>query len=95
MKKNYSRGAKHGRSQEQYDHFKANESLRHAKKKNLLSITDRWQKDELHRNSQVAIGWTEEHCQYLDSLMAIDFSFTTARKERERYENNGQISHKQ
>ena len=33
MKKNSSQGAKHGRTKEQYDHFKANESMRHAKKK--------------------------------------------------------------
>ena len=29
----HSRGAKHGRSQEPYDHFKSSESTRHAKKK--------------------------------------------------------------
>ena len=57
VKKNYSRGAKHGPSQEQYDHFKANESTRHAKKKNNSSITERFQKDELYRNSQLAIGF--------------------------------------
>ena len=59
MIKNYSRGAKHGRSQELYDHFKANESTRHAKIK-FSSATESFQKDEMHRNSQLAIGWTEE-----------------------------------
>ena len=42
---------------------------------NILSITDRWHRDALYRNSQIAIGWTEEYCQYLDSLMSIDFSY--------------------
>ena len=74
VKKNYSRGAKHD----------ANESTRHAKNTNFLSITDRRPKDELYRNSQIAIGWTEERCQYLDSLVAIDISYTAACKERER-----------
>ena len=84
----YSRGAKHGLTQAQYDHFKANESTRHAKKKQHSSITDRWHRDELCRNSEIAIGWTEEYCQYLDSFMSSVFSDTATRKERERYENN-------
>ena len=33
VKKDYSRGAKRGPTQEQYDHFRANESTRHARKK--------------------------------------------------------------
>ena len=85
-KKNDSRGAKYGRFQEQYDHFKANESTRHSKKKGYDSITLRFQNDELYRNSQLAIGWTEEHCQHLDSLMTIDFSDTATRKEHQRRE---------
>ena len=88
VKKNHSRGAKHGNSQEQYDHFKANESTRHAKEKGYDSILHRFQNDELYRNSQIAIGWTGEHCQYSDSLMFIDFSYTATRKERQRHENN-------
>ena len=39
---NHSRGAKHGRSQEQYEHFNANESTRHVRKKHFPSMTDRW-----------------------------------------------------
>ena len=88
VKKGHSRGAKQGQSQEQYDHFKANESTRHAKKKGCDSILRRFQNDELYRNYQLVIGWTEEHCQYLDSLMFMDFSNTATRKERLRYENN-------
>ena len=36
-----------------------------------LSITDRWHRDELCRNSPIAIGWTEEHCQYLIRLCQL------------------------
>ena len=36
----------------------------------------------------LSIGWTEEHCQCLESLMTIDFAFTASRKERQRCENN-------
>ena len=68
VKKNCLPGAKHGRSQEQCDHFEANESTRRAKKKGFDSITLGFQNDQLYRNSQLAIGWTQEHCQCLDSL---------------------------
>ena len=68
--------------------FKASESRRHAKKKGYDSITLGFQGDEQDRNSQLAIGWTEEHYQHWDSLKAIDFSFSATRKERARYENN-------
>ena len=51
------------------------------KKKKFSSNTERFQKDELYRNSQLAIAWTDEHCQYVDSLMAIDFSHTATRNE--------------
>ena len=60
--KNYSRGAKYGRSQEQYGHFNANESMRHAKKKIFESITARFQKDELYRNSQSIFGFGHGNC---------------------------------
>ena len=38
--------------------------------------------------AQTAIGWTEEYCQYLDSLVSINFLYTATSKARERYENN-------
>ena len=57
-------------------------------KKGYDSIMLRVQGDELFRDSQLAIGWTEEHRPYLDSLMAIDFSCIASLKERQRYANN-------
>ena len=88
VKKGTSRGAKHGKSQEQHDHFKANESLRHAKQEQYSSILLRFQEDELYLKAQIAIGWTEEHCKYLDSLLLEDKSYTATRRERVRYESN-------
>ena len=88
FQKEYSRCAKRGPSQEQSDHYKARDSTRNAKKKEYSSITARWHGDELYRNSQIAIGWTEERCQCLDSLMSNDFSYTAMRKERGKIESN-------
>ena len=75
VKKNYSRGAKHGRSQEQYGHFKANESTRHAKKKTFSLLRKDFRKTNC----------TEILSQYLDLVMANASTYT--RKERQRYEN--------
>ena len=59
MKMGQSRGAEHGKSQ---DHFKAHESLRHAKKKGYSSILERFQKEDSYRTSHTSIFWTEEKC---------------------------------
>ena len=73
---------------EQYDHLKATDSTRNAKKKESSFSTARWHEDEFYRHSQTAIRWTEECCQYLKSLMSIDFSRTATGKERLRCEHN-------
>ena len=66
---------------------KANESTRHAGKKGYDSITPRFQGDDFFLNSQIDIGWIEEHCQYLDSHTANDFPYTATRLERTRSEH--------
>ena len=88
VRKDHSRGAKQGPTQWQYDHSKAKETTRNVRKKGYDSISPRWQDDVRYRNSQIAVGWTEEYCQYVDSLLSIDFSLRATRRERERYENN-------
>ena len=72
LRKDYSRDAEQGRSQEQYDHFKANESTR-------------WRQDMiLLRSDSEATNCTEfhKHCKIVDSFMSIDFSCTAARYEK-------------
>ena len=73
------REEKHGLSRDQYDHFTARDSSRYARTKEYSTITARWHGDELSRNSVTAIGWTEEYCQHLDSLMSFAFSCTARR----------------
>ena len=58
------------------------------RKKGHDSILQRWQDDDLFRDSLIVVGWNEEYCRYLDSLLSTDFSYTATRTERERYENN-------
>ena len=60
-----TRGAKHGQSRWQYDHWKAKDATKGARKRKYRSILHRWQEEEAYRESQTARGWTEEHCIYL------------------------------
>ena len=39
---------------------------------NCPSILSRWQNDQKCRFSQLAHGWTEDYCRYLDYLTTID-----------------------
>ena len=56
VKKDFSQGAKHGPTQRQYDHHKAKDVTRNARNKGHDSILLRWQDDDPHRNSQIAVG---------------------------------------
>ena len=58
-----------------------------AKKHGYTSVLDRWLNDETNRNSQVAIGWTETYCKYLDYLCTVDISYTAPNHRRSRDEN--------
>ena len=65
------------------------------KRKSFRPLRKDFRKTDCTENAQLAIAWTEEHCQYVDSLMAIDFSYTTTRNERQRHENNYILSRRQ
>ena len=81
-----TRGAKHGQTQWQYDHWKARDATMGAKKRGTDSNVQRWKEDETYRASQTAHGWTEEFCSYLDCLAPIDISYIETWKERSKYE---------
>ena len=89
-KERASRGARHGRSEEQCVHHQAKMCLRKAANNQFSSILERFQKQDSCRESQGAIGWTEEKCRYLE-LALEDKSYTATRRERQRYENNWKL----
>ena len=55
VKRTYSRGARHGQSQWQYDHWKAKETRRNAQNKGHDSVLLRRQDGEKYRNSQLPL----------------------------------------
>ena len=84
-----SRGAKHGQSQWQYDHWKARDATKGARKKGKNSIVEGCQEDDTCRASQTVPGsCTEEQCRDLDYLAPIDITYVATWKERSRYKNS-------
>ena len=70
------------------DHWKATDAKKGARKHNdHPSILSSWQNDEQYRISQLAIGWTETYCRYLDYLTTIDTSHHAPYHQRSRYES--------
>ena len=67
-------------------------SLRKTRNKQFEVILERLQKQDSYREKQIANGWTEEKCRYLDQLALEDKSDTATRKERQRYENNWKLA---
>ena len=65
---NRSRWTRHGDQPRQEDHWKAVDETRGVRKHIYFSTLSRWWDDEKYRNSQLAIGWTETYCRYLDHL---------------------------
>ena len=75
IKKGRPRGARHGKSEAQKEHFIAHNARRRCIKKNVKGIHDRFQKDLIYRDSQLRIGWTEEKCIEMDELAQKDFTY--------------------
>ena len=67
IKKGRPRGARHGKTEAQKEHFTAHNARRRCTKKNFEGIHDRSQKDLTYRDSQFRIGWTEEKCIEMDT----------------------------
>ena len=62
-------------------------SSRKAIRKAYKSIQDRFLRCPIHRQSQLNIGWSEEHCARLDDIAAEDHSHIATAAERARREN--------
>ena len=68
IKKGRPRGARHGRTEAQKEHFIAHNARRRCLKKIFEGIYDRFLKDSTYRDSQLKIGWTGETCIAMDNL---------------------------
>ena len=88
IKKGRPRGARHGKTEAQKEHFVAHSARRRCIKKNFDGIHDRFQLDLTYRDSQLKIGWTEEKCIEMDKLAQEDHSYRLSREEYLRYQKH-------
>ena len=79
------RGARHGKTEAQKEHFVAHNARKRCMKKKIDGIHDRFQRDSVYRDSQFKIGWTEEKCIAMDKLAQEDHSYCPSSEEYERY----------
>ena len=89
IKKERPRGARHGKTEVQKEHFIAHNARRRCLKKKFEGIHDCSIKDSTYRDSQLKIGCTEETCIAMDKL-AKENHFYCWRVER--YRENWYIS---
>ena len=75
IKKERPRGARHGKTEAQKEHFVAHNARKRCLKKKFEGVHDRFQKDSTYRDSQLKIGWTEETCIAMDKLAQEDHSY--------------------
>ena len=91
IRKERPRGARHGKTEAQKEHFVAHNARKRCMKKNFDGIHDRLQQDSVYRDSQRKIGWTEEKCIKMDKLAQEDTP-TGHPLRSERYKKNWKIS---
>ena len=91
-KKERHRGARHGKTEAQKEHFIAHNARRRCIKKNFKGIHDRFQKDLTYRDSQLKIGWTEEKCIEMDKSAQEDYTYRPSSEDFERSKKNWYIS---
>ena len=88
IKKGRHRGARHGKTEAQKEHFIAHNARKRCLKKKFDGIHDRFQRDSTYRDSQLKIGWTEEKCIKMDKLAQENHSYCPSSEEFERYKKN-------
>ena len=86
IKKERPRGARHGKTEGQKEHFVTHNVRRRCLKKKFEGIHDRFQRDPTYRDSQLKIGLTEEKYIEMDKLSQENHSYCpTCKKEQGNY----------
>ena len=81
IKKGRFHGARHGKTEEQKEyHFAWNAWKRCCKKidsqgEHFTGINDRFLRDQVYRESQLLIGWTEQKCIEMDELAKQNYTY--------------------
>ena len=85
IKKGRPHGNRHGKTDEQRQHFIAHNLRKRCIKKDFEGIHDRFQKALRFRDSQLRIDRTEEICIQMDEVAQKDFTYRMSSDEFLRY----------
>ena len=91
IKKGDTHGARHGKTQVQREYHMAWNVWKRCCKKvdsqgeHFTGIDDRFLRDPVYRESQLAIGWTEQKCKEWNELAQEDHTYKLTPEERRRY----------
>ena len=92
IKKGPNHFARHGKTQEQTEYHMAWNAWKRCCKKvdsqgeHFKTIHDRFLRDPVYRESQLAVGWTEQKCKECDELAQEDHTYRLTREEKKRYQ---------
>ena len=98
IKKGCSHGARHGKTEEQKKYHIAWNAWKRCCKKvdsqceHFTGIHDRFLRDPMYREPQLAIGWTEQKCKELDELAKEDHTCRLTPEEKKRYQGKWYIT---
>ena len=85
-------GVRHGKTEEQIEYHIAFNSWKTCRKRvdsqeeHYKGIHDRFHRDQVYRESQLKIGWTEQRCIEMDKLGQQDHSYRLSKEEFERFQ---------
>ena len=91
IKKGRCHGARHGKTKEQKEYHVAWNAWKRCCKKvdsqgwHFTGIHDRFLRHPVHRESQLATGWTEQKCKEMDELAKEDHTYHLSPEEFTRY----------
>ena len=92
VKKDQSRGARHGPTVRQTLQHCTLSKAQNKKNGCCNTILERWHKGERYRKSLSEHGWTEEQFRQYDALALEDQSFVATPEERGRYKKSWKVS---
>ena len=92
IKKGPNHGAQHGKTEDQKEYHIAWNAWKRCYKKvdsqgeHFSGIHDRFLRDQVYRESQFAIGWTEQKCIEMDELAKQDHTYHLSTEKFKRYQ---------
>ena len=87
IKKGRCHGARHGKTEVQKEYHIAWNAWKRCCKTvdsqggHFTGIHDRFLRDPVYRESQLAIGWTEQKCKEMDELAKADHTYHLSTKD--------------